>query len=369
RFTAYPDRIVKELKVEDIHGNDSWVAFNFTDKRFPFDVVTSIATRGNELYVGTKAGLQVYSGFLSTGLDEIKHLYTYSGRRKTGLSEVLKTGFPEKDPGLLMVRFASGCIENRGTSFKPCSKPGLLDRRLRVDNDFWRWTEGSGGSLTGKYKDHTGKLISKKITLRQGRFPHDRITDIAIWKDRAFTICLDGWISVYPDETLKIGPKVKNFFFKDSNLRNFIPVEKDIFMDGVKIPRGLYATDGSRVMRFSHNSWVDLSGGAIKNALLEYRANPPIFNRKSLRLLKPEGKQKFVFEQCSTSGKWHKLPWESGRVQIDNWKELVEAGGKLWAATPGGLCGFSRDKSGRAVLDPDSMILIREPVGLQITDL
>ncbi len=98
-------------------------------------------------------------------------------------------------------------------------------------------------------------------------------------------------------------------------------------------------------------------------ALRERLARPPIVERASLRLLPPAGSDALVFEQQTLAGDWQPLIWDGDRIAVDRWREVVAVGDRLWAATPAGLVDFARQPAGAAVLDPDRMLVVREPVG------
>lgn len=367
-FYSDPNGITKELKVRNIQGRDSWIPFDFQGSRFPIDVVTSIAVRGNELYIGTKAGLQVYRGNSGTGLNDIMDLYQLS-RQSTGyLVEVNKVGVPVGNPQLVLAQSSGGCFEvNPGAN--PGNCPGGVDltKRLRLQTNFWRFFE-QGNRLEGQYKDERGRFVTGDITVRKGRLPHDYIKDIAAFDNKAFTLWSSGWITTHPNLSLGLNNRVRNYNKRSLNPQRFVIVPRDADMERVTVPRGLYFEGlNRRVWKYDGAQWKEIKKSALVNGILEYADRPPIINRKQLRLLQPRtwsstpGKRGLTFEQRSLNGSWQALPWENGRVAIDKWSEFLYLDNRVWAATPTGIVNFTRNRTGQVVLDPDKFILIKEP--------
>jgi len=375
RFTTYPDRVVKELRVEDVPGSERWVSFDFVDGRFPFDVVTSVAGRGNELYVGTAAGLQVYSDSPTTRFDDIDHIYHLGGQTGGALVAISQAGVPQDDPDLVMARSHTGCIEQRaGGAFAPCRDPSLLDWQLLAETDLWQWTATPGGSVIGRYKDVHGNLAPGKVSIVQGRFPHDDIEDVVVCNGHAFSMWKSGWITAYPDDTIRLSPGLQTHVLAHVHPRQFICVEHKVPLTAANLSPGLYFEErDGRVWHFSGISWVEVTAPELVSGLLDHADRPHIVNRERFRLLPPQGGEGYRFEWRALDGQWQPLPWQSGQVAVDQWRELISLNDRLWAATPVGLVAFSRDATGQVVLDADAVIVIREPVDQQglckITDL
>lgn len=376
RFTSYPGRVAKELRVDDVSRGDGWVGFNLADEHFPFDVVTSVATHDNELYVGTAAGLQVYSDGLATGFNDVDHIYHLRGRAGGPLVAVSQVGVPRDDPELVMARSSAGCIEKRaGGTFAPCRDPSLLDWELRVQTDLWQWTLDPDGSIIGQYRTSDGGLEPGGISIVQGRFPHDHFQDVVVCNGQAFSMWRrnPGWITVYPDDTIRLNPGLRNYVLPDYTDR-FICISHNVPLSGVTLSPGLYAEGYSQqIWQFSRTQWAEVTDSELVSGLVVYADRPPILDRKRLRLLPPRPGESHDFEQRTLDGQWLPLPWESGRVALDWWHELLVMGDQLWAATPVGLVAFSRDAKGQARLDADAVVVVREPVDRQgaceITDL
>jgi len=389
RFTRGPSaRVKKEVKVEDISGNVSWQSFSFWNSRFPFDVVTSMAAgKDNKtLYLGTRAGLQVYPGNVTTGLNDMDAFYRMRGRSGEPLAAVEKVGIPADagGPDVVMAYSSGQCIEKpSGGTFRLCSKPGRLTRRLRLQTPFWRFVENNG-KLDGRYADESGQFSSQTITIRDGRFPHDRIKDIAVFEDEVFALWHNGWITRQPALSMALDKEMKNYNAQSLNPQRFIDVPREITFIKATAGRGLYVEGQKgkgRLWQYSPSSstassaatpWQEITEPEIVKGLLAYADRPPVVNRKRLRLLSPfpgkpspvHGGESFIFEQRTLDGGWRPLAWEGGCVGIDRWSEFLFLEGRLWAATPSGLISFSRlpGKVEQVVLDPDTFVVIAGPV-------
>lgn len=377
RMTGYPTHVAKELGVQDISGNSHWIDFDFIDGRFPFDVVTSIASQGNELYVGTAAGLQIYSVDLETGLDnidQIHHLDSGSGTSPS-LVAVSQVGVPEEAPDIVMARSPAGCIERQpGGNLAPCLDPSLLDRELRAETDLWRWTTNSAGSIIGQYKNNHGNLVPGEVSITEGRFPHDHIEDVVVCNGRAFSLWNSQRITAYSDNTIRLGPGLQTYTLAHAGPNQFICIERKVPLTSASISPGLYFEGrGGQVWQFSATLWTKVTDPEVVSGLREYADRPPIVNRERLRLLPPQGNEGYRFEWRTLDGRWQPLPWRSGRVAVDQWHDFLFLHNRLWAATPAGLVVFSRDANGQVVLDADAVIVVREPADRQgmcaITDL
>jgi|GEM_PF-1807158 len=375
--------VKKEVKVKNVNGKESWVSFQFTKNSFPFDVVTSIHADKSRSYlcVGTGAGLQVYSSSLDTkaGLGKMDELYELRGSATGALEAVTKVGEPLDKPGLVIARSAAFSIESRGgTNFRQCTNPALLDKRLRLETDFWRFVDQKG-QLDGRYKDENGNFSPERITLQQGRLPHDLLKDIVAFENRVFAIWQNGWLTIHPTLSMELKKGIINQNKQDARPQRFIVIPQDISSDmpgqsAVPVSRGVYVEGQGwrwqrRLFQYNNGNWVEITQPDVRTRIFEYADNPPIVHRKHLVLLPGE----FTFKRRSLDGKWLALPWKDGRLSIDKWSDFFFLDNQLWAASPLGLTTFSRTPDGQIVLDPDHFIVIQEPGEknnpLEITDI
>jgi hypothetical protein len=384
RFIREPSgRIKKELKVTPITGKDSWVPFNFRNRRFPFDVVTSIAARGDELYVGTGAGLQVYANQPDTGLNAMTGWHQLAGPSGEPLAAVEKVGIPVDQPDIVMAYSAGECIEKPAgaKTFRSCTQAGSrrLNQRLRYQTDFWRFIDNNG-KLEGRYQDQKGQYSPGIISIQQGHFPHDFIKDIAIHDGQVFTLWNNGWVSRYNSLSIDLDQmhrkNIVNYNMQSQQPQGFIIGDRDLCIRGKRKQVWQYLA--------SSNSWQEITDPKIIAGLLEY-VREPILKHKRLRLLAPEepppvssSKPPFNFEYRSADGQWRTLPWRGDSMEMDHWSTFLYLDNKLWAATSLGLVSYKisrKDRSPKVILDPDSFTVIegpqrkRENQVLEITDI
>ncbi len=382
RFIYHGGRIVKELIVDDITGQQVWTEFAFDRGQFPFDRVHSVAAFDGRLYLGTASGLEVFGPGNSLGLSDVAAFYRLSTSAASALTDVDRVGTPRDDPGLLMARGPAGCIEQRGAGpLAPCHDLTLLDWRLRAETDLWQWVGGPSGTVEGYYRDVSGDTTTAPAVIRDGRFPHDQLHDVAVCGDQAFTLWRNGWLTAHPDDNLGLAAGLLNYSPSAALPSRFVCVEREIVAAQWSVPPGLYIEqeDGS-ISRYAAPGWTEVADPAQVAAIIERADRPPILDRARLRLLQSSGDSGLTFEQRTLADQWLPLAWETGCagidracVAIDVWREVIAQDDALWAATPAGLVRFNRHSLGRAQVDLDTLLVVREPAGTQapclITDL
>lgn len=395
RLTRAGGQLQKELRLDLPAGGVAWVGFSFVQvgaaQRFPFDVVTSVAASGNELYVGTAAGLAVSTGGggRGAGFGDIQALYALSDPATPALAAVTRIGQPVADPTLMMARSATACIERRvgtsgaaGAGFTPCRDAALLENRLRVQNAFWQWTIDGADRVAGWYRDQAGQLAPAPIQITNGRLPHDTLADATVCDGKVYSLWQAGWLTPHAGAGLGLAPPVGSYPPGELTPRQLLCLARPLNQatsGAAPIPAGLYAqADGGRWLQFSGAGWSPINDAGAQQALEEHRTRPPIFERDRLRLPPYQDGVGFVFEQRALDGRWLPIQWSAGpsgerRLEIDRWSELIQQGGQLWVASQAGLVMLGRDTNGRAILDPDRWVLVREPLAgdrpCAITDL
>jgi len=172
-------------------------------------------------------------------------LYELRGSATGSLEAVTKVGEPLSRPGVVIARSPTLSIENRGgTSFRQCTNPALLDKRLRLETDFWRFVDQKG-RLEGRYKDEKGNLSPEHITIQQGYFAHDFLKDIVVFENRVFAMWNNGWLTIHPTLSMELKKGIINQDKQDARPQRFIVIPQDISSDmpgqpGVPVSRGLY---------------------------------------------------------------------------------------------------------------------------------
>ena len=360
RFTRRGAQVTKELRLDTLAGGDRWVGFDFDAGRFPFDVVRAFEVVDDRLFVASAAGLQQYAAGPAYGLDRIDKVYDLSSAGG-GLASVDRLGRPRADPDLLIAQ-GGVCVELRASGApQPCADPALLDTRLRISNDLWEWTADVGGALSGVYYGRGGSP-ALPVQVVDGRFPHDRLRNVGLCGAAAYAIWEDGWITVYPDTSLTLRQGLAHDALASFAPTQLLCLERDLRLAGGTAAAGMYTlNDEGIVRRFTGAAWDIVGDTAVVNALRERLALPPLVERAAMRLLPSADDAGLVFEQQSLAGDWRPLPWDGDRVGVDRWREVVAVGDQLWAATPTGIVRFERQPDSTAWLDPDSVLVVREP--------
>ncbi|MBX2998828.1 MAG: hypothetical protein KF893_09990 [Caldilineaceae bacterium] len=361
RLSLDGGRVVKEVRLDDVSGNSHWVTFAFVDGQFPFDVVTGVAADGRGVYVGTAAGLLIYPDLRSLHLNAASQLYDVHSAAGDPVP-VVRVGVPVDDRDLLMAISTETCIERRGNSaFTPCTKPDLLDRRLRVDTPLWQWTLDSAGQVTGLYRDAAGQLTDLAATIDEGRFPHDRLLQGMVCGNETVTLWEAGWQSLHAGRGFTLDGSVRNFDLRSLAPQQLVCVPQPQIRSSVTLDSGLYLQgDPNTVYRWTGNGWPPLQNQFAAAVLRQFAANPPLYSRARLLLDVPTEAAPFTFRQRTLNDEWMALPWEEGQLAIDRWSALAWSDNRLWAATPAGLLPFGVP-SGQAALDPDALLIVREP--------
>lgn len=356
--------VTKQVKVEHIQQGQYWVVFGFEQGLFPFDIVTAIFSHQNRLYVGSRAGLQVYAD-TNTSLDGLLHLYDLrSSPTLETFAPVESVGVPRDNPDLIMSRSVAGCIQNDGGGWAFCSDASLLDWRLRINTALWQWLVQPDDQVIGRYYDYQGTLIPDPIIVKDGRFPHDQLQAVSICRGQAFTLLQNGWLTISADDSLRLQGMQVFSALSDQDLRRFICIEDELPLPSTDVPAGLYlesGRDASTIWEYERGQWQQLISESERLALIERADFPPAWEQSRLRLLFPQGERPFTFQQRDLGNIWHDLSWERGRLAIDRWHQLLVVDSKLWAATPDGLVSFERNQAGQAVLDLDTFLVVREP--------
>lgn len=346
---------IMQLRVVDPAGNEAFVPFSFNDGRWPFDVVTSAASHDGTLYVGTLAGLQVYTS-LAFGTDAPAVL-DYRGTSGGGLAAVQSVGVPTANPDVFMARGNLACYQRTSgsASLVACPDATLLDERLRVDQPLWRWVRAA--NLAGQYRDSAGRLNPRSIAPIAGRLPHDRFTDATFCQGQTRLLWDGRAVSHYNGSTIALLGQTRLEFLDGP--RQFYCFENPVITAaGVTIPAGTYLL-GAQSYVDRGASWQPLTDQALIDAIETYRA--PLYERADLRY--SEGR----FQQRAAAT-WIDLPWrqsaldEQWRVSLDIWQHVLPVGDALWAATDDGWVSFALDSEDQVFVDPDNLTVIRDPV-------
>lgn len=379
RFTLKNGQVVKDVRLTSFQGKDEWVRFDFTNRRFPFDQVTSVASFNNQLYVGTAAGLQVFSDPFNHSLTA-SPIYDLRGNNLL-LSSVLEVGTPYSDPDILMAASTDTCFQFDGSGWTDCVDKNALKLRLRLRNDFWEWVLGSNGQVAGYHLDFQGKPSALPMKITNGRLPHDDIKDVTVCAGSAATLWQSSWISISPNTELMLQNGIRNYPVPDLNPQRFYCATKDIPLPAGTLAAGLYLQGSQNQQpaywQYNVSGWTPVNDPALQNELVWRTVSPPAYEQDRIRLRKPNASQDeniaWQFEQRDLANEWQIIEWNNRRLAVDHWREVLYKDGTLWAATPAGIVPYTLPSDRTIEMDPAAVIVIREPVVkekmCEITDL
>jgi hypothetical protein len=370
RFTLQDGTVHPELQVEHFRNGRTWISVEPQDGRFPFDAVRFVAARNNRLMIGTAAGLQTYSD-TNLGLQNAK-LFAFGGAQAEPIDRI---GEPCSAPGLLVACGSSGCFqESAGGTFAPTNQPDPLSCRIRARSALWSWTADANG-IAGRYllrpeprgSSHSDDLIE----LREGRFPHDDIQQVASFDSKIFTIWRGNHVGVHEGSSLAITAASRNHVFADA--ARLVLISQPVPMahnSEVDLAPALYVAEGPRLWRYAKGAWLSITDPSEVETVADYEKNPPVLQRRRLRLVRSAPSNTLTFEMRMPGGDWTPLKWDDNenRPAIDVWQTIQVSDGTLWIATPAGLVA----RTGDWRFNPNTFRLIEGvpgEAGRVITDL
>lgn len=350
-------RIRAEVKVDDPGGGPGrWLPVSWVGG-FPFDRVTTAAGGPDgRLYTGTHAGLLVHAAPSDTGLSGITLLYPMGlGDR---LSPVTAMGTPVASPSVLAARSDALCLVfDAAGRHAPCDGPALADVTVRAESPTWSWHR-RGTGVTGTYLDATGQPLGRTVDIRDGRFAHDRITDLAACGSHFAAAWADGWMTLHADAGLDLA-RAGHWPLPEPGGRLYC-LERPIREGGLALEPGLYHHGPQATHRFA-GGWQPLPGAGEREAIaLRSEGRLPV-DRDRLRLMRP-AQGPVRFEQRRLDGTWLPLAWKGPRLDLDAVDRITLSDGRIWAATGAGLAPFV-DIAGTGTFgfDPDGLVVVREP--------
>jgi hypothetical protein len=376
RFTWQDGAMTKEMHITTLKGDVRWAPFSFHNGRFPFDVVLSLASQNGSFYVGTRAGLQIIPATGSMALSNVQMVDIQLASWSQPIA-VDWVGVPLESGSLIMAKDEDNCAQILPDgSFRACSQSRHLGERLRVQTPFWQWIQKPDGSVVANYRDTNGHLMTPEIDLRGGAFPHDLIAFAAQCGGESYSVWENGWVSRYPGQGFEISSTTQTYGPFSVGINRLVCVERSIHLPSQTIEPGLYTMGSDKEIyawKLSGTRLESVISSAIIDALIVRADYPAIYESASLRLLPYDAQQQLIFEQRSSDNHWHNIPWESGRVLIDNWQNVLYANDHIWAATPAGLVPFDINSQDKVEIDPDHVVIIRDPVsatqGCEVTEI
>ncbi len=362
RFVLRNGSVSKTIELEDASGRRVTKPFSLHSGRLPWDVVTSIAVFGNRLLVGSPVGLQVYDAN-RLRLDDAERVMDMGRGAKGPIGAVTRLGLHAAS-GSLRVESAHRCLETRALPvFQSCVSSGSFARHKGA-NHLWGWTVANGRPR-GRY--HVGGVaIQRSARITGGRFPHDRILDVARCLGEEYSLATDGWLVSHEGGDLSLSRAPRRVLDLSSrNPRSLVCVDRKPPNDPNALQPGLYVGfEPRRFARLEGTALRDITAGWQRRLLERWRRNAPLLYRGRLRALSPPPGDPIVFEHRLRSGRWVEVPWDGERLGIDRVEQVAEINpgpaSRWWLATRAGFVDVRRT-NGRFVLDPDDFTWIREP--------
>lgn len=350
RFLKNGSNVVKEMRLDE-----GWVAFEWEDNRFPFDVVTGIEIDRETLLLGTSAGLQTYQVGGGFNLDRVKQWVSFGEGTTKGYRGVTRI---EKSSADQPVRVLTGARAYRRQASGWEAEEGTAGRssRLRSVSPFWEWRETASGSLEGRYFSADG--IHWEVDFEAGSFAHDRLQDALEAENKIFLLWKDGYASVGDATALSAIDANYRFSTRPSELVAF---ERDTLGEAALILKGVYALANTKAWRFERQQWMEVEDQAVVESLKAHVASPPVFQREHLRLRQQSGRQGLGFEYRDSTASWKNLPWtQEGRLALDDWHAFHHHEDQVWVATALGLVSFSLSGEGFLILQPHHFLAIKQ---------
>jgi hypothetical protein len=363
--------------------------------RFPFDVVRSIAVVGNALYVGTDAGLQAYDG-TDVALEHVR-LITLAADPSTTLRAGTSAAPPAIErvgescdaPGTAVACGPRGCARQAGSAFVD-APTNALSCRLRARSPFWSWQVDASG-LSGRYvitsvpggpagAPALSAVEGPPVTLANGQLPHDDVGQVVSFGGSTFTVWQSRFVGIHPTGLALAGASNQAFASPVRLLSVSAPVPM-LHSDDRDLAPGLYAIEGPafaeasaggpRVWRYQKQGWTIVTDAPETAAIADYARNPPLLQRKRLRLVRHAPHTAPAFEmRMPPSRAWMPLAWDASvnRYALDVWQDIAVHQKTLWIATPAGLVSLDGNWS----FNPDTFRVLAGPsqeAGRTATDL
>lgn len=358
RFTRRNNRIVKEVQLGDEQGRRRWIAYDFVQQRFPFDVVTAIGTFGGDLWVGTALGLQRYQPEAAFGWDAIHSLWSPAAAVTQDEHRVTRLGIDVAMPESCRVDFGT-----RAFAFSQAQQPHPVTAggyaAVRADHPLWRWTRTADGRLEARYRLANGRY-SAPVSLRDRQAPHDQLEDIACYNNRVYVLWRNGWVSQHLNQ-LAIDMAVVTYDTGSFQATDLVVLPKPRVLAGVTLPAGVYLcnADGG-VMRLEETGPRRLQASAEKAALVQGEDDRALVHFERLRLVRPPGQRRLQFALVQADGHHQILEWsQDGRLGIDRLRRLFFAGAHPLALTDAGVVSFTFGDDQSIQIDPGALEIVR----------
>lgn len=374
------DKYIKVQKPDT--GQSEWVSYQFSENGFPFDEVTAAMFHDGKLFVGTKAGLEIYDDPSNTSVDGISSLIDLRSPGSPTLATVAKLGNPYSAPGSVIAITAedNACWQMNPASttiWQTCKE--FPEYFTRGSDRFWSWVyDVEENRAKGVYLDESGSPLPGEVLVANGRFPHDQIKDLRYCKGDAYILWQDKeYITRYSGAELSLQREPRTYDVTGAAITELHCLEQAIDEDGYSLSTGLYAKtadEDNSLLSFSGSNWDYLESIEEEAILRNHLDGGVVFTDGRLRLTKDQETGKFGFEQQERSKQWYPIPWQRGHLSSHQFDYIFLQGKRLWAATPAGFVAYSQDADGKLKLDTQQFDVVRDLTDIdgkpcRVTDL
>ena len=130
------------------------------------------------------------------------------------------------------------------------------------------------------------------VTLTDGQLSHDEVGQVVSFGGSTFTVWQGRYVGVHPTGLALAGARNHAFDLPVRLVSVSAPVPM-LFSRDRDLAPGLYAIEGpgSRMWRYENQGWTIVTDGAETAAIADCGANPPLLQRKRLRLVAPRARR------------------------------------------------------------------------------
>src|SRR5262249_53348549 len=135
--------------------------------------------------------------------------------------------------------------------------------RIRAKTPLWSWKADASG-VSGRYTlapvpaaSGTSNESSAPITLGDGRFPHDDISQVGASDGKLFTVWQGRQVGVHAASSLRLTADVRNHQFAEPV--RLVAVGQRIPLlraPDTEVAPAVYALEGPRTWRFTDQAWA-----------------------------------------------------------------------------------------------------------------
>lgn len=338
---AFRGTVNFEVAVEVVGQGAATLPFRWqANEVMPFDDATAIHgdNQDGALLVGTRLGLRRVTPAADGYANQ--QLFVLPGAAGTAVASI---GRPAAAPDRILVAYQTGCAQLDTAAAAPvaCSNASGLSERFVAQTGYWRWTK-SERSVAGEYL----LADSTRLPLNQpfhGRMPHDSLVDSLScaglqarwWRDT---------------DVLRVAGK-----------QHRIPGVQGLFCQSIQAPLsgGAMLTPGLYVQTTGGALRADSTGltpvGALEAEAIADRASGRVVLETG-RLRYGVERDELTAERLTLAQEWQPVPWQGGRLVLDQPRALAWHGRGLQLVTDAGVFDAPQ-----GTLEPAQLVAMQGP--------